>query len=76
MFAPLNHGLAVSDRATLYPKPIRVENNVWIGANAVILQGVTIGEGAVIAAGAVVTENVPAHCVAAGVPAKTVRTIE
>ncbi len=76
MFATLNHGLAVSDRATLYPKPIRVENNVWIGANAVILQGVTIGEGAVIAAGAVVTKDVPAHCIAAGVPAKPVRTIE
>jgi acetyltransferase-like isoleucine patch superfamily enzyme len=48
---------------------IFVERNVWIGANVTVLSGVTIGENSVIAAGAVVTEDVPKNCLAAGVPA-------
>lgn len=55
-------------------KPIKIEDNVWIGKCAVILKGVTIGEGAVVAAGAVVTKDVPAHSVVAGVPAKVIKT--
>lgn len=54
--------------------PITIEDNVWIGMNATILKGVTIGTGSVIAAGAVVTKDVPPHCVVAGVPAKVIRT--
>jgi acetyltransferase-like isoleucine patch superfamily enzyme len=50
-------------------KPIRIGRDVWLGANAVILAGVTIGDGAVIAAGAVVREDVPPYAVVAGVPA-------
>lgn len=53
-------------------QPIRVGRDVWIGANAIILAGVTIGDGAVVAAGAVVRRDVPAYAVVAGVPA-TVR---
>lgn len=49
--------------------PIRIGRDVWLGANAVILAGVTIGDGAVVAAGAVVREDVPAYAVVAGVPA-------
>ncbi|HTM76168.1 MAG TPA: acyltransferase, partial [Devosia sp.] len=52
---------------------IIVEDDVWIGANAVILDGVTVGKGAVIAAGAVVSKNVPPLAIVAGVPAKVVR---
>jgi acetyltransferase-like isoleucine patch superfamily enzyme len=52
---------------------ITIEDDVWIGANAVVLDGVTIGKGAVIAAGAVVTKDVPPLAIAAGVPAKVVR---
>jgi acetyltransferase-like isoleucine patch superfamily enzyme len=52
---------------------ITIGDDVWIGANAVILDGVTIGRGAVIAAGAVVTKNIPELGIAAGVPAKVVR---
>lgn len=54
-------------------KPVIIGNKVWICAKATILKGVTIGDGAIIAAGAVVTKDVPAHCVVAGNPAKVVR---
>lgn len=54
-------------------KPVIVEDNVLVGANAVIIEGVHIGEGAVIAAGAVVVEDVPAGMVAAGCPARIIK---
>jgi acetyltransferase-like isoleucine patch superfamily enzyme len=52
--------------------PVVIEDDVWIGLNAVILQGVTIGRGAIIGAGAVVTRSIPAWSIAVGVPAKVV----
>ena len=55
--------------------PIVVGKDVWIGAHATILKGVTIGDGAIIAAGAVVTRDVPPNTIAAGVPARVVKTI-
>jgi acetyltransferase-like isoleucine patch superfamily enzyme len=54
-------------------KPIYIGNRVWVGMNSTILKGVTIGDGAVIAAGAVVTRDIPARCLAAGVPARVIR---
>ncbi|MBX9578562.1 MAG: acyltransferase [Chthoniobacterales bacterium] len=53
-------------------KPVIIESNVWIGARAIILPGVTVGEGAVIGAGAVVTKSVPPYKVAAGNPARII----
>jgi acetyltransferase-like isoleucine patch superfamily enzyme len=53
-------------------KQIIIQNHVWIGANVIVLKGVTIGEGAVLAAGAVVTKTIPANEIWAGVPAKKV----
>jgi acetyltransferase-like isoleucine patch superfamily enzyme len=53
--------------------PTKIGRDVWIGANAVILGGVTIGDGAVVAAGAVVTNNVETGAVVAGVPAREIR---
>ena len=50
--------------------PIHIEDHVWIGINAIILKGVTIGEGSVVAAGAVVTRDVPPQTMVAGVPAQ------
>lgn len=54
-------------------KPIKIGNDVWIGARAIIMDGVTIANGAVIAAGAIVTKDIPAYAIAAGVPSKIIR---
>lgn len=55
---------------------ITVESNSWIGGNSVILQGVTVGEGAVVAAGSVVSKDVPPYSVVGGVPAKVIKKRE
>lgn len=61
----------------LYSKgPVIIEEKVWIGENAVIMPGVTIGKGAVIGANAVVTHDVPANAVAAGNPAKIIKMLK
>lgn len=75
VFATLNHGLSPADRKTTYPAPIVLGRNVWVGSNATILQGVTIGDNAIVAAGAVVTKDVPANTIVGGVPAKPIRTL-
>lgn len=56
--------------------PVIIENDVVIGANAVILEGITIGKGSVIGAGSVVIKNVPSGVVAAGTPAKVIKSVE
>lgn len=71
-----DHGIKKNALINAQPhslKPIIIEDDVWIGANAVILKGVTICKGAVIAAGAVVTKNVPSYAIVAGVPAKIIK---
>lgn len=75
VIATLNHDLDPSKRASMIASPVKIGNNVWIGAHATILSGVTIGDNAVIAAGAVVTRDVDANTVVAGVPAKKVKSI-
>lgn len=56
--------------------PVRLGNNVWVGRSATILPGVTIGDHAVVAAGSIVTSDVPARTLVAGVPARPVRTLD
>lgn len=64
------------DWSTVKSAPVKICNKVWIGFNAIILKGVTIGEGAIVVAGAVVTKDVPAWTVVAGNPATIVKKIE
>lgn len=76
VFATLNHGLEPADRGTTYPAPIVLGRNVWVGSNATILQGVTIGDNAVVAAGAVVSRDVSANTIVGGVPARIIKRID
>ena len=75
----LNHNFSVTnkriDEQGVSTNPVTIEDDVWVGANAVILSGVTIGEHCVVAAGAVVTKDVPPHSLVAGVPAKVIKQI-
>ena len=63
------------DEQGVSTNPVTIEDDVWVGANAVILPGVTIGNHCVVAAGAVVTKDVPPHSLVAGVPAKVIKQI-
>jgi acetyltransferase-like isoleucine patch superfamily enzyme len=70
-----NHPIDPANRKTLDLRPIHIKKNVWIGAAATILPGVTVGENAVVAAGAVVLKDVEANTVVGGVPARVIKTI-
>lgn len=56
-------------------KPVNIEDNVWIGASAVVLPGVTVGKNSIIGAGAIVTKNILPNSIAQGVPAKVVKKL-
>lgn len=77
-FETSSHDLSFTDGRSRADKslPVVVHDHVWIGTGAIILPGVTIGRGAVVAAGAVVTRDVPARTLVAGVPAKTLRDVQ
>ena len=57
-------------------EPVRVGDNVLVGANAVVIEGVQVGSGSVVAAGAIVTQDVPENVVVAGVPARIIKEID
>jgi galactoside O-acetyltransferase len=59
-----------------FSAPVHIEDDVWIGAGAIILPGVTVGAGSIVGAGSVVTANVPANVVVAGTPARIIRAID
>lgn len=74
-----DHGFAPDTAPLALPmlsKPTRLEDRVWLGANVIVLKGVTIGTGSVIGAGSVVTRDVPAGSVAVGNPARVIRKTE
>lgn len=75
----LNHNFSETgrriDEQGISTKHVIIEDDVWIGANAVILPGVRIGTHSVVAAGAIVTKDVPSHSLVAGVPAKVIKKL-
>ena len=75
VIATLNHDFLPEMRGNMTPAPVKIGKNVWIGAHATILPGITIGDGSIIAAGAVVTKDVPEKVVVAGVPARILKEI-
>jgi acetyltransferase-like isoleucine patch superfamily enzyme len=72
------HHIDIGDDAPALPRtaPVRIGNNVWVGAHSIILKGVTIGDNSVIAAGSVVTRDVPGNSLAGGNPARVIRPIK
>ncbi len=76
-----NHRYRSSDKSILeqghyYPRSVYLKNGCWIGANVIILPGITIGNNAVVGAGSIVTKNVPDGVVVAGSPAKLIKSIK
>ncbi len=69
------HPILSEERHSLTVGHIHIKKNAWIGANATILQGVTIGENAIVASGAVVSKDVPDNTIVGGIPAKIIKTI-
>ena len=70
-----NHPVEPTNRKSLDLKAIHIQKNAWIGAGAIILPGVTVGENAIVAAGAVVTQDVPSNTIVGGGPAKHIKNI-
>lgn len=75
VLATINHDLNPEENRKNHYAPITIGTHVWIGSNATILPGVTLGDWAVVAAGAVVTQDVPPRTVIGGVPAKVLKVI-
>lgn len=73
--ASVNHPAIPEKRREVEPEPVYIHRNAWLGANAVITPGVSVGENAIVAAGAVVTNNVPKNTVVAGVPARVIKVL-
>ncbi|WP_165089785.1 DapH/DapD/GlmU-related protein [Neisseria yangbaofengii] len=71
----VNHPLDPAERHGVLLAPVHIKRNAWIGANATVLPGVTVGENAIVAAGAVVNKDVPPNCMVAGVPAKIIKQL-
>lgn len=71
------HQIDYAERRTskgiIQSSPVVIEDDVWLGANVIVLKGVTIGARSIIGAGSVVTKSIPADCIAAGNPARIIK---
>ncbi|MCI8992354.1 MAG: sugar O-acetyltransferase [Eubacterium sp.] len=76
VLATINHDLIPGNGRKNHYAPVKLGKNVWIGSNATVLPGVTVGDWAVIAAGAVVTKDVPPYTVVGGTPAKIIKKVK
>lgn len=70
---PLNKAILQKDIGFTEYEPIKIGCDVWIGARAIVLDGVSIGHGAIVAANSVVTKDVPPYAIVGGIPAKTIK---
>ena len=73
MTNPLKQQVVDSNYDFAEYRPITIGNDVWIGARAMVMDGVEVGDGAIVAANAVVTKDVPPYAIVGGVPAKVIR---
>ena len=71
----VNHEIAPEKRCSLRLQSVKIHRNAWLDANVTVLPGVEVGENAIVAAGAVVSHNVPANTIVAGVPARVIKII-
>jgi len=76
VLATINHDFNPLKRGTMYLKPIVLKKKTWIGSNATILPGVTVGENSIVAAGSVVTKDVAPNTIVGGNPAEFVSNLE
>jgi acetyltransferase-like isoleucine patch superfamily enzyme len=67
------HGIINDGQVNVVTAPIEIGNHVFVGRHAAIMKGVKVGDGSIIAAGAIVTKDVPAHCLTGGIPAKIIK---
>lgn len=72
---PINYQIRRTSNDGTKSAPINIEDDVWIGAQSIILKGVTIGARSIIGAGSVITKDIPADCIAAGNPCQTIRKL-
>ena len=75
VLATLDHDINPYKRQQLHPAPIKIGKRVWIGSNATVTKGVTIGDNSIVAAGAVVNKDVPSNVIVGGVPARIISDI-
>lgn len=75
VIATLNHHMDVERRGGMVPKPVRLGSDVWVGSGAILLPGITVGDGAVVAAGAVVTKDVAPRTIVGGNPARLIKQV-
>ncbi len=72
----INHDVNPDNRSATYGKPIKIQDKVWLGINATVLPGVTLGYGCIVGANSVVTKDVPPMTIVAGNPARIIKKIE